>query len=196
MSIFSKWFSNKETESPKSVEPQKLRLSASDYCEQGQKSLDAGRFVEAMEYFQAAIEADKHFEKAYILLATAYEKQGKKDKAKAALYGLLAIDPNNEKAMRVVQGISSLEEIRLQNTQQTAMQNQVLLNTRTSNSTSTNPLNSSNIPIGHQSTSMDYDFYVDYEKNRLYLKIVGTNAEIVAPNGKRNNIFYNRWDGY
>ena len=87
MSIFSKWFSNKEPESSTSDEPRKPQLSASDYCEQGQKSLDAGKFVEAMEYFQAAIEADKHFEKAYILLATAYEKQGKKDKAKAALYG-------------------------------------------------------------------------------------------------------------
>lgn len=170
--------------------------TAAEYCEQGQKSLDAGKYVEAMEYFQAAIEADKHFEKAYILLATAYEKQGKKDKAKAALYGLLAIDPNNEKAMRVVQGISSLEEIRLQNTQQTAMQNQVLLNTRTSNSTSTISLTSSSVPIGHQSTSTDYDFYIDYEKNRLYLKIIGTHVEVVAPNGKINNIFYHRWDGY
>lgn len=196
MSIFSKWFSNKKPESSTSDEPKKPRLSASDYCEQGQKSLDAGKYVEAMEYFQAAIETDKRFEKAYFLLSEVYEKQGKKDKAKAALYGLLAIDPNNEKAMRVVQGISSLEEIRLQNTQQTAMQNQVLLNTRTSNSTSTISLTSSSVPIGHQSTSTDYDFYIDYEKNRLYLKIIGTHVEVVAPNGKINNIFYHRWDGY
>ncbi len=194
MGWFSKLFSNGETQA--SAEPQKSLLSAADYCERGQKSLDAGKYVEAMEFFQAAIEADKRFEKAYFLLATAYEKQGNKDKAKAALYGLLAIDPNNEKALRVLKGISSLEEIRLPDTQQNAIQNQALPNARSSNSTSTNPLNSSNIPIGHQSTSMDYDFYVDYEKNRLYLKIVGTNAEIVAPNGKRNNMFYNRWDGY
>lgn len=194
MGWFSKLFSNGETQA--SAEPQKSLLSATDYCERGQKSLDAGKYVEAMEFFQAAIEADKCFEKAYFLLTTAYEKQGKKDKAKAALYGLLAIDPNNEKALHVIKGISSLEEIRLPDTQQNEIQNQALPNARSSNSTSTNPLNSSNIPIGHQSTSMDYDFYVDYEKNRLYLKIVGTNAEIVAPNGKRNNIFYNRWDGY
>lgn len=107
MSIFAKLFSNKEAESSTSDEPKKPRLSASDYCEQGQKSLDAGKYVEAMEYFQAAIEADKHFEKAYLLLASAYEKQGKKDKVKAALYSLLAVEPNNEKAQ---DGIDILNE--------------------------------------------------------------------------------------
>ena len=74
--------------------------TAADYCEQGQKSLDAGKYIEAMEYFQAAIEADNRFEKAYLLLATAYEKQGSIDKAKATLYGLLAIDPNNNNALQ------------------------------------------------------------------------------------------------
>ena len=95
MSLFSKWFSNKDSESPTTAEMQKPQLSASDYCEQGQKSLDAGKYVEAMEYFQAAIEADKRFERAYLLLASAYEMQGKNDKAKSTLYALLAIDPNN-----------------------------------------------------------------------------------------------------
>jgi formylglycine-generating enzyme required for sulfatase activity len=97
MGWLSKLFSNGETQA--SAEPQKPLFSAADYCERGQKSLDAGKYVEAMEFFQAAIEADKRFEKAYFLLATAYEKQGNKDKAKAALYGLLAFDPNNEKAL-------------------------------------------------------------------------------------------------
>lgn len=107
MSIFSKWFSNKKPESSTSDEPRKPQLSASDYCEQGQKSLNAGKYVEAMEYFQAAIEAEKHFEKAYLLLASAYEKQGKMDKAKATLYTLLAVEPNNEKAR---EGIEVLDE--------------------------------------------------------------------------------------
>ena len=106
MSIFSKWFSNKESESSTSVEPKKPQYSASDYCDQGQKSLDAGKYVEAMEYFQAAIETDKRFEKAYFLLATAYEKQGKLDKAKAALYRLLAENPNNNEAIRRIEGLS------------------------------------------------------------------------------------------
>ncbi|MBR1513844.1 MAG: leucine-rich repeat protein [Bacteroidales bacterium] len=196
MRVFSKWFSSKKTESPTSVEPKKPQLSAADYCERGQKSLDAGKYVEAMEYFQAAIEADKRFEKAYFLLATAYEKQGKADKAKAALYALLAVNPNNERAFRVVQGIISLEEIRLPDTQQTAIHNQSLSNTTSSSSTCPNNLFSHIVPIGHKSGSTDFDFYVDCGSNRLYMKIVGLNAEVVAPNGKKNNVFYHRWDGY
>ena len=56
--------------------------------------------MQAMEFFQAAIEEDKHFEKAYLLLSEVYEKQGKKDKAKAALYGQLAVDPNNDAVLK------------------------------------------------------------------------------------------------
>ncbi len=44
-------------------------FSASDYCEAGKKAMEAGKNVEAMEYFQAAIDADKRFENAYILLS-------------------------------------------------------------------------------------------------------------------------------
>ena len=40
-------------------------------------------------------------------MASAYEKQGKKDKAKATLYALLAVEPNNEKAR---EGIEVLDE--------------------------------------------------------------------------------------
>lgn len=67
--------------------------------------LDAGKLMQAMEFFQAAIEVDKRFEKAYFLLSEVYEKQGKTDKAKAALYALLAVDPNNEKALEKLAGL-------------------------------------------------------------------------------------------
>ena len=63
-----------------------------------------------MEYFQAAIETDKRFEKAYLLLATSYEKQGAIDKAKASLYGLLAIDPNNNNALQQLNRIMGNSE--------------------------------------------------------------------------------------
>lgn len=105
MSVFSKWFSKKKPECSASVKSKMPQLSASDFCERGQRSLDSGKYVEAMEYFQAAIETDKRFEKAYLLLATAYEKQGKKAKAMAALYGLLAENPNNSEAMRRIEGL-------------------------------------------------------------------------------------------
>lgn len=101
MGIFSKWFSSKKQQDGTiSVTPQMPQFSAVDYCEQGQKMLNEGKLMQAMEFFQAAIEEDKHFEKAYLLLSEVYEKQGKKDKAKAALYGQLAVDPNNDAVLK------------------------------------------------------------------------------------------------
>ena len=105
MSIFSKWFPNKTAQTAETQNSNHPSVSAADYYEKGEKSLVAGRFVEAMEYFQAAIETDKRFEKAYLLLSEAYVKQGKTDKAKATLY--VAVEPNNEKAR---EGIEVLNE--------------------------------------------------------------------------------------
>ena len=110
MSIFSKWFSNNTSQTVEAQNSNQPSVSAADYCEKGEKSLAAGRFVEAMEYFQAAIETDKRFEKAYLLLATSYEKQGAIDKAKASLYGLLAIDPNNNNALQQLNRIMGNSE--------------------------------------------------------------------------------------
>ena len=159
-------------EAQASSEPQKSLLSAADYCERGQKSMDAGKYVEAMEFFQAAIEADKHFEKAYLLLATTYEKQGNKDKAKAALYGLLSVDPNNAEALRRIQGGPVIE------------------GTTPSTSTSIPPSTSNYFPP----SSADYDLCVSSGANRLYFKIRGYEASVVAPNPKRGNDNY--WEGY
>lgn len=100
MSWLSNLFSKDEQQPSEATTPSKPQLTAAEYCERGKESLEAGKYVEAMEYFQAAIEADKRFEKAYLLLATAYEEQGKKDMAKSALYSLLAVEPNNENALK------------------------------------------------------------------------------------------------
>ena len=107
MSWLSNLFSKDEQQPSEASTPPKPLPTAADYCERGQESLESGKYVEAMEYFQAAIEADKCFEKAYLLLASAYGKLGKKDKAKATLYALLAVEPNNEKAR---EGIEVLDE--------------------------------------------------------------------------------------
>ena len=100
--------SEKSTEN---AEAYNTQYTTAEYCERGEKSLGQGKYVEAMEFFQAAIETDSHFEKAYLLLATAYERQGKIDKAKATLYGLLAIDPNNAEAKRRVQGENEKQNV-------------------------------------------------------------------------------------
>lgn len=75
-------------------------FSQNDYCNQGERLLDAGKYSEAAEFFQAAIDADSHCEKAYILLSDIYKKQGKLDKAKSILNALLKVEPNNTKALK------------------------------------------------------------------------------------------------
>jgi len=97
--VFSKWFSGKKREESFAVKSQNSHFSAADYCEQGQKMLDSGKLMTAMDFFQAAIEADRYFEKAYFFLAEVYQKQGKTDKAKSTLYALLAVNPENNKAL-------------------------------------------------------------------------------------------------
>lgn len=189
MSIFSKWFSSKKTESPTSVEPKKPQLSASDYCEQGQKSLDAGKYVEAMEYFQAAIEADKRFEKAYLLLSEVYEKQGKKDKAKAALYGLLAIDPNNAEALKRIQGETVDSNT---NAVDSSSHNNTTNTPNPSIFTSPSVSTRNNTPL----SSNNYDVSIDYEKNKLFFKIFGYEAYVVAPNKSKANLVFSGWEGY
>lgn len=55
MSIFLKWFSEKKKEGTSSTELQRLQHSATDYCEQGQKVLNEGKLILAMECFHAVI---------------------------------------------------------------------------------------------------------------------------------------------
>ena len=117
-------FSKDEQQPSEAITPPKPLPTAADYCAQGQKSLEAGKYVEAMEYFQAAIEADKRFEKAYLLLSDIYEKQGKTDKAKATLYALLAVEPDNRKALEKINGLDgnrTMKEAPKPNTQMKPM---------------------------------------------------------------------------
>lgn len=77
-------------------------FSHNDYCNQGERLLNAGKYSEAVEFFQASIDADSHCEKAYILLSDVYKKQGKLDKAKSTLNTLLTIEPDNKKALKKI----------------------------------------------------------------------------------------------
>ena len=201
MSMFSKWFSTKDSQSPTTAEPQKPRFSASDYCEQGQKSLDAGKYVEAMEYFQAAIEADKHFEKAYILLAESYVKQGNNVKAKSTLYGLLAIEPENEAALKKLGQLSQVVQHKDNSLDPSATQTQ---STKTSSQT-----NSSALTTNRQNTSLNYrvvasvdsdvfDFFIVFDNgNRIYFKITNPPKPEVAVVSPIIQQWQSKdWDGY
>ena len=198
MSIFSKWFSNNEPESSTFDEPRKPQLSASDYCEQGQKSLDAGKYVEAMEYFQAAIEADKRFEKAYFLLSEVYEKQGKKDKAKAAIYSLLAVEPSNENALKRIEVLT--KDIRTEKSNNVDGNNDGENDSDSIQDSGKNdngvtqqsqPIQVGNYRIFDGKPEDRFDFFVIFDNgNRLYFKIKNTNEIAVVSPAKYG------WEGY
>lgn len=192
MSIFSKWFSNKGADSEAKAEPKKPQLSAADYCEQGQKMLNEGKLMQAMEYFQAAIELDKHFEKAYLLLSEVYEKQGKPDKAKAALYALLAVDPNNDRALKridVLNGssIPSTTEIQV-HTASPKPNTTAEDGSRAMQQQQNNQIINFKVFEGKPNDWFDY-FIIFDGGNRLYFKCKGTDLEVVAPTESN-------WDGY
>ena len=201
MSWLSNLFSKDEQQPSEASSPPKPMATAADYCEQGQKSLDAGKYIEAMEYFQAAIEADKRFEKAYLLLATAYEKQGAIDKAKATLYGLLAIDPNNNNALQrlnrlmensepkeqkkasvVIESATIPKQQYIENTEQNVGGNKQLDNSKLSTKTITVDgvdfemvfVEGGSFYYGAQSQNRyqpNYDPYADYREHVHYTKV-------------------------
>ena len=70
-------------------------FSASDYCEAGKKAMEAGKNVEAMEYFQAAIEIDPKNEEAYLLLIDVYRALGREQIAQKTIQKLQIEIPNH-----------------------------------------------------------------------------------------------------
>ena len=106
MSIFSKWFSSKKQQDEAVPDEPIIEQTVStsqeavvNYCEEGQKQLEAGNYIMSLEYFQAAIEANMHDERAYIGLSEAFLAQGKTNDAERTIYQLLAIDPSCKKAL-------------------------------------------------------------------------------------------------
>lgn len=190
MSIFSKWFSNKGADSEAKAEPKKPQLSAANYCEQGQKSLDAGKYIEAMEFFQAAIELDKHFEKAYLLLSEVYEKQGKFDKSRATLYALLALEPNNENALKKIEALKASNSTTTQSNLIPSQQknNIVVINNEVPQHIPSNQTGNFKVFEGKQKDWFDY-FIIFDDGNRLYFKCKGAGLEVVGPTE-------NNWDGF
>lgn len=194
MSFFSNLFSNKSQKKETASEPQKPQYSAAEYCEQGQKSLDAEKYVEAMEFFQAAIATDNHFEKSYLLLATAYEKQGKNDKAKAALFGLLAIDPNNEEALKRIEKmcglIANLEQTASMTNSNLNLSSVIPYNSITSQNTQSLQTVKCRVFEGKPEDAFDFFVILD-DGNRIYFEIskdASDMVEIVPP--------LCNWDGF
>lgn len=207
MSLFSKWFSNKTDKSREAEKNEAVSHSAAEYCEIGEKSLVVGKYVEAMEYFQAAIEADKRFEKAYLLLANSYERQGNMVKAKATIHALLAIDPDNEAALTKLEQLSKSKQP--ERISDNTANNQVKEPVSTAPQHTSNPtrpiqpLNNGSLKyrVFASNSTDSFDFFIVFDNgNKLYFKIVDAKrmeACVVAPAktfGRYNST--GCWEGY
>lgn len=70
-------------------------LKAFDYCLEGKNHLNMGRFSQALEYFQAAIEIDPKNEEAYLLLIDVYRALGREQDAQKTIQKLQIEIPNH-----------------------------------------------------------------------------------------------------
>ncbi len=70
------------------------QLSVEDCCVHGQQAFATGKFIEAMEYFQAAIEKDAKNEEAYFLLIDTYRALGREQDIQKTIQKLQIEIPN------------------------------------------------------------------------------------------------------
>lgn len=199
MSWLTNIFSKNETV-PGSEKP---KTTAADYCEQGEKSFAVGKYVEAMEYFQAAIETDRRFEKAYLLLVASYEKQGNVVKAKATLYALLAIDPENGAALKKLEQLSQTPQPTKNNDTPTEISLEEAPPTPQTNNTKptqTNSNYSTSFRVIASTDSDVFDFFIVFDNgNRLYFRITNhkkNEVAVVPPTKAPGYLGSNYWDGY
>ena len=72
------------------------QLTAEDCCTQGKQLFDAGKYLEAMEFFQVAIEKDAQKEEAYKSLIGTYRALGKEQDAERTIMELQKAIPNHK----------------------------------------------------------------------------------------------------
>ena len=97
--IFDKPF-KKDNISGKSTETKPV--STVDYYAEGKAQFEAGYYIQAMEYFQAAITEHPERENAYLKLAATFLAMGKQIEAVSTLYKLLARYPESVQAQEML----------------------------------------------------------------------------------------------
>lgn len=98
--IFDKLF--KKDKAPV-TEKQTEQSAKVDYYAEGVAHFNAGHYTQAMEYFQAAVSENPESSHPYLKLAESYKAIGKQKEAIATLYRLLASDPYNSSAQKMLQ---------------------------------------------------------------------------------------------
>lgn len=97
--ILNKLF-KKDKGSDKSTETKPV--STVDYYAEGKNQFNAGRYTQAMEFFQAAIAEHPERENAYLKLADTFLAMGKQKEASSTLYKLLARYPDSTQAQEML----------------------------------------------------------------------------------------------
>lgn len=186
-----------------------------DYYSEGVSQFNAGNYTQAMEFFQAVIDSQPARESAYLKLAETYNKMGKDDLAKKALFALLAINPNHREALANIQSflIPKQGQTNVSNKKEAseATKSSASVKKRTAHPPNTNVF-ISQPTVSHSSAPNDpvvnvippsqndtpYWMVEQQSGNRLYVSVFGQGCRLVAPNEKKDifgNIS-NDWDGY
>ena len=184
---------------------QKNQMSPSDYCSDGEKFFVAKKYSQAMEYFQAAIEGNPQGEDGYVWLSKVYVALGKIDLAKSTLYRLLALDPENKKALDEIEVL--VYQNRHSSAKETVSSPSAPLPQQSSSLSSTNqsprPLSASHSYNGQQycvfpgTNQTAFDFFIMFDDgNRVYFKKNDSGGlTVVAPH--LIGIYTGRgWEGF
>ena len=201
--IFNKPF-KKNNGSDKTTETK--RASALDYYAEGKTQFNAGRYTQAMEFFQAAIAEHPERENAYLKLAETFLAMGKQKEASSTLYKLLAVYPDNKLAQEKVQlvqqqmallplGYSTISESEIQHTynESLGVSDHTLSDTQT-HSTEGRGYSSATLLTQDDAVNArvfrNNVFYIDLPcgvRNRVYIqKMNGSECMVVPPIGKQD----------
>lgn len=82
-------------------------MDENQLLEKGKELFGKGMFLQAIEFFQVAIDSNSNAEEAYLLLADTYSQLGKDALAKSVVYKYLSINPSSKTAIQKIQSLDS-----------------------------------------------------------------------------------------
>ena len=96
--LFDKLFKKEKGKSLDQISKTECLQAAMEYYSEGKAHFEAGRYIQAMEYLQAALQKNPNGIKIQLKLAQSYTALGKYGEADIILEQLLALHPENKEA--------------------------------------------------------------------------------------------------
>ncbi len=146
---------------------------ASSYISKGHQLLSEGKYTQAIEYFQAAIDSLESLNEAYLGVAEALFAIGKTEQGKVSLFKAMTFDPNNPHGLSLIQKLF--------------FQKAAIMPASTPNSSgSIDPVIAVNT---HPNLGKNHYVAELQSGNKLYFRVGSKGCTIVCPENEC-------WDGY